>query len=133
MSQENVEIAWESFRRFNPNDMDDWAALWHAESCATAAEGWPEQGPFVGRDAIVRQFERIYADWSEYQFEEIEVVADSDDWVVATWTLRTRGAASGVETQVGLATALRVQDGRIIEGHFRWTRDEALQAAGLSE
>jgi hypothetical protein len=34
MSQENVEIAWESFRRFNPDDMEGWAALWHArKSC----------------------------------------------------------------------------------------------------
>ena len=133
MSQENVEIAWESFRRFDPDDMKEWAALWHPESRATAAEGWPEQGPFVGRDAVVRQFERIYADWSEYQFEEIEVAADSEDWVVATWSLRTRGAASGLETQVDLAVALRVQEGRIIEGHFRWNRDEALEAAGLRE
>jgi hypothetical protein len=33
----------------------------------------------VGRDAIIRQFERLFADWSEYQIEEIEVAADSGD------------------------------------------------------
>jgi ketosteroid isomerase-like protein len=133
MSQENVEVAMETFRRFNPKDLENWAALWHPEGRATPAKGWPEPGPFVGRDAIVRQFERLFADWSEYRNEEIEVAADSGDWVVVTWSLRTRGAASGLESQIDLAAAMRVQDGRIIEGHFRWNRDEALEAAGLRE
>jgi hypothetical protein len=134
MSEENVEVALELFRRFNPEDLKGgWAALWHPEGRSTPAPGWPEPGPFVGRDAIVRQFERLFADWSEYQNEEIEVVADHGDWVVITWLLRTRGAASGIETQLDLAVAMRFEDRHVIEGHFRWTREEALDAAGLSE
>jgi ketosteroid isomerase-like protein len=66
MSEENVEIVMESFRRFDPNDLEEWAELVHPESRVTAPEGWPEPGPFVGRTAIIRQFKRIFADWSEY-------------------------------------------------------------------
>ena len=133
MSQENVDLALEAFRRFNPGDLEDWAALWHPEGRATPADGWPEPGPFVGRDAIVRQFERLFADWSEYHLEEVEAAAVSSDWVVVTWRLRTRGAGSGLETQIDLAAAFRVQDGSIMDGHFCWNREEALEAAGLSE
>jgi hypothetical protein len=32
-----------------------------------------------------------------------------------------------------LAIAIRVKEARIIEWHNRWNRDEALEAAGLSE
>jgi ketosteroid isomerase-like protein len=133
MSEENVEVALETFSRFNPGDLTDWGALWHPDSRATPAEGWVEPGPFVGRDAIIRQFERLFADWSEYRIEQIEVAADSGDWVVVTWRMSTRGAASGIETQIDLAVAYRVRDGMISEGHFRWNRAEALEAAGLSE
>ena len=48
MSRENVEIAMEAFRRFDPNDLDEWTELWHPESRLTAPDGWPELGPFVG-------------------------------------------------------------------------------------
>ncbi len=133
MSEENVEIVLEAFRRLDPNDLTKFAALWHPESRVTAVDGWPEPGPFIGREAIVRQFERFVADVSENRFEEIEVAADSGEWVVATWLWRTRGEASGIETQIDLAGAFRAQDGMIIETHFRWNLEDALKAAGLSE
>jgi ketosteroid isomerase-like protein len=64
MSQENVELVMESFRRFEANDVQGYAALWHPEGRGTAPADWPEPGPFVGRDAVVAQFERLAADWA---------------------------------------------------------------------
>ena len=133
MSQENVELVMESFRRFEANDVQGFAALWHPEGRATAPADWPEPGPFVGRDAVVAQFERLAADWANHRFENIEVVADSGGWVVTTYSWHTRGVASGIEAHFDMALANRVQDGSIREGHFRWTRAEALEAAGLKE
>jgi ketosteroid isomerase-like protein len=132
MSEENVEVVMESFRRFDPNDMEEWATLLHPDCRVTAPDGWPEPGPFVGREAVVRQFERIFADWSEYRFEDIEVVAESEEWVVITWRWHTRGVTSGIEADFHFANASRIRDGRIIEIHFRWRPDDALEAAGLS-
>lgn len=131
MSQENVEIVREAFRCFDPNDLTEFAALWHPESRMTPGDGWPEPGPFIGREAIVRQFERFVADVSENRFEKVEVAADSGEWVVMTWRWRTRGEASGIETHIDLAGAFRAQDGMIIETHFRWNPEDALEAAGL--
>jgi ketosteroid isomerase-like protein len=133
MSRENVEAVLPAFHLLEANDFEQWAALWHPEARATAPTGWPEPGPFVGRDAIVRQFERITADWQEHHFEDIELVADSGDWVVFTYRWHARGRTSGINTRFDLAVASRVQDGRTIEAHFRWNRDEALEAAGVSE
>jgi ketosteroid isomerase-like protein len=132
MSEENVEAIQKGIDAFDPND-PDWVALWHPDSRSTYAEGWPERGPFVGREAVIRQFRRVTDDWSESRFEDRKVIAESEGWVVVSWRWLTRGAVSGIEGEFYVAAALRVQEGRIIEVHFRWNDDEALEAAGLSE
>jgi ketosteroid isomerase-like protein len=133
MSERNVELVLGGFRLFKPDDLKDWEALWHPESQATASEGWPEKGPFHGRQEIMRQVARLFAEWSEYHFDQLEVAAGSGDWVLLTWRLRTRGAVSGIETDFAQATAYRVQEGKIVEAHFRRDLAAALEAAGLSD
>jgi ketosteroid isomerase-like protein len=133
MSQENVELVLESIRRFRPSGLDEWAELWHQDTRLTIAEGWPEPGPFIGLDAVKREFERVIESFSALRFEDVEVAADSGDWVVATYRVPTRGAASGVESDVRVAVAYRVRDGLLIECAVRWRVEDALEAAGVSE
>jgi ketosteroid isomerase-like protein len=133
MSQDNVEIVRELFQLFNPAEIDQFAEHWHPDSVVTAPEGWPEPGPFVGRDAVMRQFKRIFADVSEYRFEKLRILAVRDDWVVIAWHWHTRGATSGIDAEFDFAQANRFVDGKIIEAHFRWRPEDAFQAAGLSE
>lgn len=132
MSQENVEIVLEAFRHAEANEVEGIAALMHPEVRATAVRGWPEPGPFVGRDAVLAEIPRLL-EWEENRFTDINVVADERDWVVVEYRWEARGAASGIETHFDVAVAMRVRDARIIEWHNRWSRDEALEAAGLSE
>jgi ketosteroid isomerase-like protein len=132
MSQENVEIVLEYFRRAEANGVEAVAALMHPEITATAVPGWPEPGPFVGRDAVIAEGERL-SDWGEIAFADIDVVADERDWVVVAYRWHIRGAGSGIATHFDLATAIRVEEGRLIEWHNRWSRAEALEAAGLRE
>ena len=133
MSQENVEIVLESIRRFRPSGLDEWAELWHPDTRMTLPEGFPEPGPFIGLDAVKREFERVIDSFSVLRFEDVEVVADSGDWVVATYRVPARGATSGVEADVHLAVAYRVKDGLLIECAVRWRVEDALEAAGLRE
>jgi ketosteroid isomerase-like protein len=104
----------------------------HPEITATAVPGWPEPGPFVGRDAALAETKRL-TEWGENRYTDIDVVADEGDWVVVAFRWHVRGAGSGIATQLDVAVAVRVKEGRIIEWHNRWSRDEALEAAGLSE
>jgi ketosteroid isomerase-like protein len=133
MSEENVEVVLEAFGRFEAGDMPGLAKLFDPDITSTAAEGWPEQGPWVGRSAVIAQFERIAADWSEMRFGRTEVVADADDWVVVEFSWQVWGAKSGIESRVEVASAFRVSDSLIVEAHNRWNREEALEAAGLRE
>jgi ketosteroid isomerase-like protein len=132
MSQENVEILLETLRRIEANDAEGIAALMHPEIRGSAGSGWPEPGPFVGRDAVRTQLKRVI-EWGENRFTDIDVVADEGDWVVAALRWHVRGAGSGIETHSDGATAIRVKEGLITEWHNRWSRDEALKAAGLKE
>jgi ketosteroid isomerase-like protein len=133
MSEENVELVLQGFRLVEANEFERWTDLWHPDSEATAPGGWPEQGPFTGRDAVVRQFERLTSDWEEHHFEDVELAADSGEWVVFTFSWHARGVASGIDTAFQMAVANRVVDGKLAEAHFRWNRQEALEAAGLEE
>ena len=64
MSQENVEIVRAGFAAWNAGDMDAVRDLLQPgrRSCA-APEGWPEPGPFVGREAVMRELEQLRETW----------------------------------------------------------------------
>jgi ketosteroid isomerase-like protein len=114
MSQENVELVLEFLRRAEANDVEGGGALIHPEITATAVPGWPEPGPFVGRDAALAEGERL-TDWGENHYSDIDVVADEGDWVVVAYRWHVRGAGSGIATHFDIATAVRGKEGRFIE------------------
>jgi ketosteroid isomerase-like protein len=58
MSQENVEIVRATFEARNAGDMDAFRELYDPDVIARAPEGWPEPGPFVGRERLMRQWGR---------------------------------------------------------------------------
>jgi ketosteroid isomerase-like protein len=132
MSQENVEIVLESLRRAEAKDVEGSAALMHPDITATAVRGWPESGPFLGPDAVLAETKRL-VEWGDNRFTDINVVSDEGDWVVVAFRWQVRGEGSGIDTRFDVAAAVRVKEARIIEWHNRWSRDEALEAAGLSE
>jgi ketosteroid isomerase-like protein len=132
MSRENVEFVLESLRRAEANDLEGSAALMHPQIRGSAVRGWPEPGPFVGRDAVLAETKRLL-EWGENRFTDIDVVADEGDWVVVAYRWHVRGAGSGIETHFDVAAAVRVKEGLVIEWHNRWNRDEAIEAAGLRD
>jgi limonene-1,2-epoxide hydrolase len=67
MSEENVEVVLEGIGRFEASDFEGVSRRWHPDSWITGPEGWPERGPFEGRDAVLGQFRRLAADWGEHR------------------------------------------------------------------
>jgi ketosteroid isomerase-like protein len=133
MSRENVDVVLEGIRRFQASDFEGVARLWQPDSWITGPKGWPEPGPFEGREAVIAQFRRLAEDWGENRFPDTRVVADRGDWVVVALRWEVRGGRSGVVTAADIGAAYRLRDGRMCEGHFRWTAADALEAAGLEE
>ena len=123
----------EGLRLFEAFDFDGMARLLHPDVRITGPEGWPERGPFKGRNAVLEQFRRLAADWGTQRISDLDVVADRASWVVLTFRWEVQGIRSEVATATQLSVAYRVKNGRISEGDFRWKREEALEAAGLHE
>jgi len=63
MSRENVEIDQATFKAWNAGDMDALRELYGPDIIMRAPEGWPEPGPFVGREAVMRQLEQMRETW----------------------------------------------------------------------
>jgi len=59
-----VEIARSFFVAFNAGDMEAVREILDPDvAVGRELEGWPETGPFVGRDAVMRGWERNREAW----------------------------------------------------------------------
>ena len=132
MSQESIDIYFAAKDLLAARDHDGFARLVHPRVKATVFN-LPEPGPFVGRDALVARLEGLGIEFDEQRYSDVEVVADHDGWIVLTYQWSIRGSRSGVDVDADITVAFRVQDSQLIEVHWRDTRDEALEAAGLRE
>jgi ketosteroid isomerase-like protein len=56
-----------------------------------------------------------------------------DDKVIAVLRLSGRAKLSGVETDLTYAVVYTIRDGKVARGREYWTKDQALEAAGLLE
>jgi ketosteroid isomerase-like protein len=130
MSKQNVEIARRYFKAWNAHDMDALRAVYHPDLIVRAPEGWPEPGPFVGREAVVRQAERMREPWDADTLEPIGEFLDAGDRVVVRFIWHVAGR--GPNADVAMSVTITVRDGRIFNQEFFWDPAEALKAAGLS-
>jgi hypothetical protein len=133
MSQENVDVVLAALPRFEAEDFEALERVMDANVRVTGPQGWPEPGPFEGREAVIGQFRRLTSEMGEHRFKDVEVVADRDDWVVIRFIWEVRGAGSGAPIASRMAAAYEVVEDTFKQVHFRWTPEEALAAAGLRE
>ena len=131
MSEENVEIVRRGFEVWNTGDMDALRELYDPGIVWRPAEGWPEPGPYVGREAVMRQLEQLRETWDTDSFELISDFIDVGDRVAVRFIWR--GVGRGPESNIEGTGVYAVRKGRIFSIEFFWDNDEALEAAGLSE
>jgi ketosteroid isomerase-like protein len=131
MSQENVEIVRRSFEVWNAGDMDGLRDLHDPEVITRPPKGWPEPGPFVGRDALMRQFGQMRATWDADAAEPISDFVDAGDRVLVRFAWH--GVGQGPEANIELTYVATVRNGKIFNIEYFFDHAEALEAAGLSE
>ena len=85
-------------------------------------------GP-LGVGSFIDQFPLL----SWFTVVDAEITETSDGRVFGGFTATARGRASGVETDLNFWTVFWFSDGKIVRRLVFWTRDEALEAAGLEE
>ena len=131
MSQENVEIVREAFAAWNAGDMDGLRDRHDPEVIARPPENWPEPGPWVGREALMRQFEQMRATWDADALELTSDFVDAGDRVAVRFVWH--GLGQGPEANVEITYLATVRKRRIFNVEYLWDHAEALEALGLRE
>jgi Ketosteroid isomerase-related protein len=134
MSQENVKTVLDTTAAFNRGDLDTWSEYWADDIDYRAVEGAvDDQGPIHGKDAYRAYVQDWLDTFDEFRLEPIEQIVVGEDKVIAVVRASGRAKLSGVETDLTFAVLYTIRDGKIARGREYWTRDEALEAAGLAE
>ena len=131
MSQENVEVLRAFFAAWNAGDMDALRELQDPSVIMHAPKGWPEPGPEVGRDAVMRQFERLRTAWEADWVEPTGDFIDAGDRAFVRFIWHTAGQVPG--SDMAFTHVATVRDGRIVRNEYFWDYAEALKAVGLEE
>ena len=131
MSQENVEIVLAGLSAWNAGDMDALRELYDSEVFMRNPEGWPEPGPSVGRDAVLRMIEQLREAFEGDTLEPTTGFIEGTGCVVArdVW----RGSGSGPEADFEFTRIFTLRNGLITCFEIFWDHAEALEAVGLSE
>jgi len=131
MSQENVEVVKAAYVAWNAGDMDAFCELYDPDVIARPPERWPEPGPFVGRHAVMRQFEQLRATWDADAVEPISDFLDAGERVVVR--MIWHGAGFGPEANLEFTHVYTVIDGKIARITGFPGEEEAIAAVGVSE
>ena len=134
MSQANVEMVRDAAAAFNRGDLDTWVESWADDIDYRAIEGaLDDRGAMHGKEAVRAYVQDWLATFDGFSSEPIELIDAGEDRVIAVTRISGRAKLSGVETDLTDAALYTIRDGKIARGREYWTKEQALEAAGLSE
>jgi ketosteroid isomerase-like protein len=131
MSEENVEIVREMFDAWNRRDDAAAQEAFDPEVEVEVRVGIDADGIWRGYEGL-RKMLRFWGAFATFRSDIVEVLVAGDE-VFITAHHYGRGKASGVEVEMANWQVFTVRDGRIGRYRIYGTRDQALEAAGLSE
>ena len=131
MSRENVDLVRQGYEHFARTGEPDVSAYAPDVEWYGAAED-PGSEIFHGVDGVRKLIAEVQDEFEDFRTEPFEFL-DSDDRVVAGLVHRGRGRGSSAEVEMREWNVLLIREGRIASVHEYRDREEALQAAGLSE
>ena len=132
MSQENVEIVRESLEAFARRDKAAWSELCDPNLEVVPIGDWPEGEKLRGEEAVWDFMVTSDEPWKPGSYEMVEVM-DNDENVVTRLKRDMQGKSSGVEVHYDYWLVLTSRYGKALRLEWFEKRDDALEAAGLSE
>jgi ketosteroid isomerase-like protein len=137
MSRENGEIVR---RAIEANTSDDhearteaFVALWDPSCEYTSVIAALEPSTYRGHDGIRRYVSDLAERWAEWRSEVEDVFEVDPETVVVSFRFSAVGKDSGVPIEARLGAVCVLSDGKLLRGHTYPSRQEALEAVGLSE
>ncbi len=131
MSQENVELMRAAFDAWNAWDMDGLREMLVSDVVVRLPQDWPEPGPWVGRETVIREMARQRR---VYEGSTVEPVSDFlavADRVVVRFI--NHGTLGGVDFTQEITGVYTIRQGKCLGWEHFYDHAEALEAVGLSE
>jgi ketosteroid isomerase-like protein len=134
MSEENIQTVRDAAAAFNRGDVDTWLEYFADDIDYRAVEGaLDDRGPMHGKDAV-RAYVQDWLDmFDDFKVEPMDLIDAGEDQIIAVGRISGRAKLSGVETDLTSAALYTIRDGKIARGREYWTKEQALEAAGLAE
>jgi uncharacterized protein len=134
MSEGNVETVRRYLGAYERKDLEKGISLLHPDVTWRAIEGAPDDiGVFQGHEAMRDYYQEWLDIFADARSELVEDLIEVGDRVVAVVRYIGRIKGSDRQVEMTLAIVFTFRDGKIASGREYATRDEALEAAGLSE
>jgi ketosteroid isomerase-like protein len=131
MSAQNLELVRAVFEAFNRRDIDGVLGLWH-DSISWRTLFSVETDVLRGKQEIRAAWER-QIEALDVHIEVVELTPLDETRVLAVGKWRGRGSESGAPVEQTAVQVFTVEDGRLRSVETYASRDEALEAAGLSD
>jgi ketosteroid isomerase-like protein len=133
MSRENVQLVRRSTDAYNRRDLDGIVETWAADAVLdwSRSRGF-DAGVYRGRSEIRAFVQRFLETFEEIRTEIAEPIEVGDDLVIVENVAYLRGR-DGIEVQARSAWLITFQDGEQTSLTLYQTKQEALEAAGVSE
>jgi ketosteroid isomerase-like protein len=132
MSKVNLEVMRTAMEAFNRRDGKAFDALLSEDAEIIPVRASLEGTTYRGGDAGTQYCAAVETTWQDLGWE-IEELKARGDLVLAVGHIRGHGRDSGVTIDSRAGWIAEFRDGLILRFHTYADRDEALEAAGLSE
>ena len=136
MSQENVEIVRRAFKaatRKPEPDVETLTELSHPDHRMITDYGAMGSDAYLGMEGFLKALADFQVDWEEWHQELDDFVESGVEAVIVLGHLVARGQSSGIPVEGHWAALVKLRDGQLVSTQFFLNREEALEAAGLSE
>ncbi len=133
MSQETVDFVKLGFEAWERGDLalfEDWTT---PDLLIVQPPEVPDAKTYEGRAAMAEAWEDWPNEWEDFRLDLVEVIDVSDNVAVSVTRHRGRGRESGIEMDFQVFYVHRLRDGKLARMDMFFSREQALEAAGLSE
>jgi ketosteroid isomerase-like protein len=132
MSQENVEVMRRAMDAFNRGDGKAFDRLLTSDAEVVPVRAALEGTTYRGLDAGTQYCTAVDQSWANLGWE-VEEIRDGGEQILALGHIRGEGRDSGVAIDARAGWLAHFSEGRIMRFQTFANRDDALEAAGLSE
>jgi ketosteroid isomerase-like protein len=135
MSQENVEIVRRFHDCWNRRDLAGILECADAEICFDWSESrGPQKGVYTGHEGVIKFRNELLDAFDDFSIDLVETIELDPTSVITVNEISGRGKGSGFPLRTtGGATLFRLRGAKLVTVKLFQSREEALEAVGLSE